>query len=652
MDYARAAFGNIATITKSPNIIGIMQELEKEGFTNVTLVVGSDRVGEFDKLLKTYNKKEFNFDKINVVSAGERDPDAEDVSGMSASKMRAFAKDKNMAGFVSGAPEKMSDIIKRKMYQDVSQAMAEGIMSLNKEFTKHIINEEFNDLAEALWSKKIGAEGDEGDRNIIYQLRKVINLKGLYSVVWADGTKSKVSVDDAKSALDTYDKIMGPGISGRDKQLFVKRLGKNEKTFKYTLGEQDDKQGLLTPQVDMLLRLGLADANTINRYRQALKGGEKSLANPDLRLKILDLLDKLLALTKDPQIFGRIRQSLAHKEGVLDKHDDDDKQTLLTPKVDMLLRLGLVDANTINRYRQALKGGEKSLANPDLRQRLLDLLDKLLTLSTKDVQIYSRLRQTLVRQEATQDSPERRAELALRKRQDSEQDAMAIKHAKEKASARVAVIQAKQLADETNITDSLKGKAAKSGFSFNIIKEIYDRGLASWGTTNNTQNQQQWAFARVNSFIADGLARKLDSDLVETAKMSSGEKLRRAVDRLRVANGEEPRSKSEPTKFVKMKRAGALSPIMNVPSDEVDEFKKKGWAIEETSGAGEDGTDELRKKYCADTPGQIETLNIASYSIPKPEIDMPMSKESIKSPRTFLEIRKILSGYQERKELK
>ena len=58
------------------------------------MVVGSDRVREFDTIIKKYNDVKsrhgyYNFDKINIVSAGERDQDADNVSGMSASKMRA-----------------------------------------------------------------------------------------------------------------------------------------------------------------------------------------------------------------------------------------------------------------------------------------------------------------------------------------------------------------------------------------------------------------------------------------------------------------------------------------------------------------------------------------------------------------------------------
>ena len=75
-------------------ILDICTILYKKGYSDIVMVVGSDRVREFDTIIKKYNDVKsrhgyYNFDNINIVSAGERDPDADNVSGMSASKMRA-----------------------------------------------------------------------------------------------------------------------------------------------------------------------------------------------------------------------------------------------------------------------------------------------------------------------------------------------------------------------------------------------------------------------------------------------------------------------------------------------------------------------------------------------------------------------------------
>ena len=100
---SKNSFGNIVQRSNSNTIIKVMQELEKK-YQKVILVAGSDRVKEFDTLLQKYNGKDYTFDNIKVVSAGQRDPDADGVQGMSASKMRELAKDENLSQFAKGLP--------------------------------------------------------------------------------------------------------------------------------------------------------------------------------------------------------------------------------------------------------------------------------------------------------------------------------------------------------------------------------------------------------------------------------------------------------------------------------------------------------------------------------------------------------------------
>jgi len=91
---------NIIVDKSIKNVFNVAVKLYDMGYKKITMIVGSDRVAEFKGLLETYNGKKarhgfYNFETINVVSAGQRDPDAEGVAGMSASKQRANAKDNN-----------------------------------------------------------------------------------------------------------------------------------------------------------------------------------------------------------------------------------------------------------------------------------------------------------------------------------------------------------------------------------------------------------------------------------------------------------------------------------------------------------------------------------------------------------------------------
>jgi nicotinic acid mononucleotide adenylyltransferase len=119
--YMQIAFGNIVKKSKNRTALEVAKDLQKS-YDNLVFVVGSDRVEEFNRLLQKYNGIEYNFDSIEVVSAGERDPDADDVTGMSASKMRGFAAEGNFESFKSGLPTKLQRIAK-SVYDDVRRGM-------------------------------------------------------------------------------------------------------------------------------------------------------------------------------------------------------------------------------------------------------------------------------------------------------------------------------------------------------------------------------------------------------------------------------------------------------------------------------------------------------------------------------------------------
>ena len=104
---AKKAFGNkVIQKSKSKTIIQVLKEVEAKA-NKLILVVGSDRVKDFDTLLNKYNGKDYSFDSIEVQSAGDRDPDAEGVEGMSASKMRVAAASGKFDQFKSGLPRKL-----------------------------------------------------------------------------------------------------------------------------------------------------------------------------------------------------------------------------------------------------------------------------------------------------------------------------------------------------------------------------------------------------------------------------------------------------------------------------------------------------------------------------------------------------------------
>ena len=113
-------------------------------YGEIIMIAGSDRVREFQALADKYNGKDYNYKSIKLVSSGERDPDAEGVSGMSASKMREMAKNNDYRNFKSGVTG-LSDSETRELFNAVKKGMGikEGIESFTN-FLNNDLREEYH----------------------------------------------------------------------------------------------------------------------------------------------------------------------------------------------------------------------------------------------------------------------------------------------------------------------------------------------------------------------------------------------------------------------------------------------------------------------------------------------------------------------------
>jgi len=118
-DHANAIIDNADMRT----IFDVLTALDNDGYSSVNIVVGGDRVSEFNSLAQKYNGELYTFDEIKVVSAGDRDPDSEGVEGMSASKMRKAAAEGDFDSFQQGIPEGLGKDGAEKLFMLLRQAM-------------------------------------------------------------------------------------------------------------------------------------------------------------------------------------------------------------------------------------------------------------------------------------------------------------------------------------------------------------------------------------------------------------------------------------------------------------------------------------------------------------------------------------------------
>ena len=191
---------NVLLNNKIKNAMEVASSLYDEGFRKIVMVVGSDRIREFDVLLNKYNGQKgrhgfYNFMDIKVISAGDRDPDAEGATGMSASKMRAAASDNDFTAFSQGLPKNFSNADSKALFNSVRKGMG---LKEEKEFKKHIQLEPVSEIRENYIDGKLYEEGDEVVILETGQVGKIKRLGANYVIIEAEENMYRKWLDDVE----------------------------------------------------------------------------------------------------------------------------------------------------------------------------------------------------------------------------------------------------------------------------------------------------------------------------------------------------------------------------------------------------------------------------------------------------------------------
>ena len=144
-------------------IFDVLMTAQEEGYKEVTIVVGSDRLGEFKNLATKYNGDLYNFDSIAVVPGGTRDSDADDVSGMSASKLRKAVKDDDRKAFERGMPSKFDKSEVNNLWNELKKSMGLSVTKDTKESVEMweiAPSFDYSSLREKYYNKEIFKRGD------------------------------------------------------------------------------------------------------------------------------------------------------------------------------------------------------------------------------------------------------------------------------------------------------------------------------------------------------------------------------------------------------------------------------------------------------------------------------------------------------------
>ena len=150
-------------------IFDVLMTAQEEGYKEVTIVVGSDRLGEFKNLAQKYNGDLYDFESISVVPGGTRDSDAEGVEGMSASKIRKAVKDDDRKAFERGVPSSLEDEEINNLWNELKRSMGLEVTTDKKDKKK--VKEslelweiapsfDYSSLREKYYNKEIFKRGD------------------------------------------------------------------------------------------------------------------------------------------------------------------------------------------------------------------------------------------------------------------------------------------------------------------------------------------------------------------------------------------------------------------------------------------------------------------------------------------------------------
>ena len=224
-------------------VLDIAVKLYDQGFTKVSMVAGSDRVREFDILLNKYNGKDarhgfYNFKgAINVISAGERDPDAEGATGMSASRMRMAAQLNDLAGFAKGVPASAN-------VNDLFNAVRKGMgLKLENTFRQHVDLPVVSQRREEYVGGELFKEGDIVNIKESNTIGEIIVCGSNYVIVESDIGKKRYWLDAIELSeyneigTDAYTKYLKKNTPGEE----LKEKEKEDKDIGHRKGSQPAK---------------------------------------------------------------------------------------------------------------------------------------------------------------------------------------------------------------------------------------------------------------------------------------------------------------------------------------------------------------------------------------------------------------------------
>ena len=581
---------NIIANNKLKTVLDIAVYFHQQGYVELNMVVGSDRVAEFKKLLTTYNGQEkrhgfYDFDTIQIFSAGERDPDAEGVTGMSASKMRAAATNNDYDTFQKGLPRGFKN--GNQLFKDVRKGMN---LKENSKYSDDEIERDLyvrgaiyqiGDLVENINDGTSGEIIRRGTNYVQYTDGDNVYKSFLHSIKETKKVKKVKQDPDIKDSPGTEPaKYYAKGV-GDKKGMSVSTKKARDAHFTKGAKMDDDNPNAYKPAP------GDKDKKTKpSQYTKKFKQmyGERRIDPADIDISATDddiaAADKniMMQLRKSVSLRGnfpvqfmdkkkvkvssKIAQAVQTKYDSMKKASDKEKfQSKISKSYKDLLKalkeqLEIDESlwKNIHKKRQRIKQGsgekmrkvgDKGAPTPAQMKRAKG------EENIEEMPYYRKIRDK-IHQMVHPKGYERITQMYLDLRKKGKSATQAVGEIgrmvsgvegrdvayyinglvkKGKLPKELAANVDFEIDEDYMLNEKIAGlvkKSQQTGVPYGILKKSYDRGLAAWRTGHRPgTTPQQWAFARVNSMLTGG---KADPDLQKQARASKKKKKKESYE--------------------------------------------------------------------------------------------------------------------------
>lgn len=458
--FAKGAFGPKIEAAPAKTLIDVLKVLQKT-YSDVIMVAGSDRVRDFNTLLNKYNMKEYHFDSIKVVSAGERDPDAEGATGMSASKMRQAAIDNKFSEFKKGLPSRLRN--GEQMFKAVRKGL--GI----KEEVEEVSEEQVDEILtiagrrkKAIAMRRQRLKIKRARERMKYRFAGAAQLKRRTRKKAVSAIKKRV----AGSRGANYTKL-SPGQKASVDRLVAKR-----KVIINKIAQR------LAPKVRR------AEAQRLKSVRRKANEAFEAILNeydnPAVDVMSQKKAEDMIITPQDPDIAKRKGTQPARYHKGLSKSTKAKR-----------------DAHFKAKKPGPAPGDANAKTKPSKYTKMYhDTYGEGVEMEYSDFfKLIDKIEEEI--------SP------ALKARQEREKKQLEIKHTRQQSRDKIKNIRSEdintafgELISEKS-QSALAKKSEKSGISVGTLRKVYNRGVAAWKTGHRPgTTPEQWGYARVNAFIA------------------------------------------------------------------------------------------------------------------------------------------------------